>query len=95
MNDFAKVSELIADFQRRLQVVVKRDGARAMQDMHIPLDLFALIEDELLPVLEQCIDSIEYDPTPEHLWDNHGGEPPVTQSALHEIARAFHVGMHS
>jgi len=95
MNDFDKVSTLIADFQRRLHVVVTRDGTRPMQDAHIPMDLFAVIEDELLPILDRCIECIEYDPTPEYLWDNSGGESPVSQSETHEAARAQHVEMHS
>ena len=95
MNDFDKVSTLIADFQRRLRVIVMRDGSRDTQDAHIPLDLLALIEDDLLPILEKCIECIEYDPTPQYLWDNSGGESPVTQSAIHEIARAMHVKFHN
>lgn len=95
MDDFSKVSELIADFQRRLHVVVRRDGSRAMQDAHIPLDLMAVIEDDLMPILDRCIECIEYDPTPEYLWDNHGGESPVSQSETHEAARAQHIAMHS
>lgn len=95
MNDFDKVSTLIADFQRRLYVIITRDGTRDMQDAHIPLDLLALIEDDLLPILEKCIECIEYDPTPQYLWDNSGGEPPVTQSAIYEIARAMHVKFHN
>jgi len=94
MNDFDKVSTLIADFQRRLHVVVTRDGTRPMQDAHIPMDLFAVIEDELLPILDRCIECIEYDPTPEYLWDTSGGESPVSQSETHEAARAQHVEMH-
>jgi len=95
MNDFDKVSTLIADFQRRLHVVVMRDEMRPMQDAHIPMDLFAVIEDELLPILDRCIECIEYDPTPQYLWDNSGGESPVSQSETHEVARAQHVEMHS
>lgn len=95
MNDFDKVSTLIADFQRKLHVIVQRDGSRHMQDAHIPMDLFAVIEDELLPILDRCIECIEYDPTPQYLWDNSGGEPPVTQSEIHEIARAAHTKFHN
>jgi hypothetical protein len=33
-----------------------------------------LLEDEIIPQLENELD---FDPTPEHLWDLTGGEPPL------------------
>lgn len=92
MNDFANVSALVADFQRRLEVIVKRDGSRHMMDAHIPLDVMDVIENELQPVLEDLINKIEWEPSDEDLVP---GEPPMTQSEIHEIARAMHIKMHS
>ena len=28
----------------------------------------------------------DFDPTPQHLWDHSGGEPPVTMKEMHEQA---------
>ena len=33
-----------------------------------------LLEDEIIPQLENELD---FDPTPQHLWDDFGGEPPL------------------
>ena len=34
--------------------------------------------------IEEAIDG--YDPTPDYLWDNSGGEPPVTLAEMHHSA---------
>lgn len=36
INDFDQASKLIAEFQRKLEVVVKRDSSRHMMDAHMP-----------------------------------------------------------
>jgi hypothetical protein len=54
--------------------------------------LAELLEEEIIPLLEN---EINYDPTPEHLYDNSGGEPPVTMAEMHEIARAHSKLLHS
>ena len=39
----------------------------------------SLLEDEIIPVLESELD---FDPTPQHLYDHSGGEPPVTMAEI-------------
>jgi very-short-patch-repair endonuclease len=34
-NDFYAVSQLVAEFQDKLKVIVERDGSRHMMDAHI------------------------------------------------------------
>lgn len=90
-NDFAAVSTLVAEFQDKLKVIVARDGARHMMDAHIDFSTMGLLEEELLPLLEQVIASIEYEPSDEEM----GGEPPITMAEMHSAAHAQHMALHN
>jgi hypothetical protein len=90
INDFAQASALIAEFQRKLEVVVKRDSSRHMMDAHMPVGLLMLLEDELMPLLAEAINEIEYDPTPQY-----AEEPGITMAEMHSTAWAQHQAMHS
>ena len=90
-NDFAAVSTLVAEFQDKLKVLVERDGSRHLMDAHIDIHTMGLLEDELLPVLEQVIASIEYEPSDEEM----GGEPPITMAEMHSAAHAQHMALHN
>jgi hypothetical protein len=90
INDFDQASKLIAEFQRKLEVVVKRDSSRHMMDAHMPISLLMLLEDEMLPLLQAAIDDIEYDPTPQY-----AEEPGITMAEMHSAAWAEHQAMHS
>lgn len=91
MDDFSRVSELTAEFQCKLEVIVKRDGSRHMMDAHIPFDLMDVIENELQPVLEEVMRKIEWEPSDEDLC----GEPPITLAEMHSAAYVQHIAMHS
>jgi len=90
INDFAQASALIAEFQRKLEVIVKRDASRHLMDAHMPVSLLMLLEDEMLPLLQAAIDDIEYDPTPQY-----SEEPGITMAEMHSAAWAQHQAMHS
>lgn len=90
-NDFAAVSTLVAEFRDKLKVIVARDGARHMMDAHIDFNTMGLLEEELLPVLEQVMTSIEYEPSDEEM----GGEPPITMAEMHSAAHAQHMALHN
>ena len=90
INDFAQASALIGEFQRKLEVVVKRDSSRHMMDAHMPVGLLMLLEDELMPLLAEAINEIEYDPTPQY-----AEEPGITMAEMHSAAWAEHQAMHS
>jgi hypothetical protein len=90
INDFDRASKLIAEFQRKLEVVVKRDASRHLMDAHMPASLLMLLEDEMLPLLQAAIDDIEYDPTPQY-----AEEPGITMAEMHSAAWAQHQAMHS
>jgi hypothetical protein len=71
-----------------LEGVVEREDKRHMMDEKLTISMRNLLE-EIIPQLENELD---YDPTPEHLWDLTGGEPPVTLDEMHTAAynRKFH-----
>jgi hypothetical protein len=90
INDFDQASKLIAEFHRKLKVIVKRESSRHMTDAHMPTSLLMLLEDEMLPLLQAAIDDIEYDPTPQY-----AEEPGITMAEMHSAAWAEHQAMHS
>jgi hypothetical protein len=90
INDFDQASRLICEFQRKLEVIVKRDASRHLMDAHMPVSLLMLLEDEMLPLLQAAIDDIEYDPTPQY-----AEEPGITMAEMHSAAWAQHQAMHS
>jgi hypothetical protein len=91
-NDFWAVSTLVAEFQQKLEVIVKRDGSRHMMDAHIPMDLMDVLENELMPTLDVAIAWIEWEPSDEDLCP---GEPPMTMQELHSAAHAQHMELHN
>ena len=74
-----------------LQGVIDRETKRHMMDATIHTGMRCLLE-EYNALLENELD---YDPTPQYLWDDTGGEPPVTLSEMHTIALQQHRAMHS
>jgi len=77
---------------KELNEVVARENKRPFECADLTPSLLALLEDEIIPSLEN---EINYDPTPQYLYDNTGGEPPVTMAEMHEIARAYSKLLHS
>ena len=72
--------------QRALDIlkgVIAREGRRHMMDMDLTISMKMLLEDEIIPQLENELD---FDPSPYYLWDNSGGEPPVTLDEMHTAA---------
>ena len=90
INDFAQASALIGEFQRKLEVIVKRDASRDLMDAHMSHSLLFLLEYELMPLLAEAINEIEYDPTPQY-----AEEPGITMAEMHSAAWAEHQAMHS
>ena len=68
---------------QQLKAVIEREDKRHMMDQHLTISMKMLLEDEIIPQLENELD---FDPTPEHLWDDSGGEPPVTLDEMHTAA---------
>jgi len=74
-----------------LQGVIAREDKRHMMDATIHTGMRMLLE-EYNALLENELD---FDPTPQYLWDDSGGEPPVTMGEMHTIAFQQHREMHS
>jgi len=91
-NDFWTVSTLVAEFQRKLEVIVKRDGSRHLMDTEIPFDLMDVLENELMPALEAAITCIEWEPSDADLCP---GEPPMSMQEMHTAAHAQHMKLHN
>ena len=68
---------------QQLKAVVEREDKRHMMDEHLTTSMRHLLEDLIIPNLQNELD---HDPTPEHLWDDTGGEPPITLDEMHTAA---------
>ena len=79
MNEFTQVELILKD----LKSIVDREDKRHMMDQHLTTSMRMLLEDEIIPQLENELD---FDPTPQHLWDDSGGEPPITLDEMHTAA---------
>ena len=79
INEYTHVENILKD----LKAIIEREDKRHMMDQHLTISMKMLLEDEIIPQLENELD---FDPTPEHLWDNSGGEPPVTLNEMHTAA---------
>jgi hypothetical protein len=79
INEYTHVENILKD----LKAIIEREDKRHMMDQHLTTSMKMLLEDEIIPQLENELD---FDPTPEYLWDNSGGEPPVTLDEMHTAA---------
>ena len=79
INEYTHVENIVKD----LKAIIEREDKRHMMDQHLTTSMKMLLEDEIIPQLENELD---FDPTPYHLWDNSGGEPPVTLDEMHTDA---------
>ena len=66
-----------------LKAIIEREDKRHLMDQHLTTSMRMLLEDEIIPQLENELD---FDPTPQYLWDDTGGEPPVTLDEMHTAA---------
>lgn len=84
---FRPVQEHESDkIQRALDIlkgVIDREDKRHMMDQELTTSMRDLLESEIIPQLENELD---FDPTPQYLWDDSGGEPPVTLDEMHTAA---------
>ena len=74
---------IIESTLQQLKAVIEREDKRHMMDEHLTTSMKMLLEDEIIPQLENELD---YDPSPYYLWDDSGGEPPITLDEMHTAA---------
>lgn len=83
MNEYQHLSRILSE----LEEIVKRESKRHMMDMHLTPSMYALLEDEIIPMLQN---ELECDYTPDEL-----GEPPLTMDEMQTAALKEHIAMHS
>ena len=81
MNEFKQIQLILKD----LKAIIEREDKRHQMDEHLTHSMRSLLEDEIIPQLEHELE-MDYDPSPYYLWDNSGGEPPVTLDEMHTAA---------
>lgn len=74
-NEYTNLERILAE----LKAIAERESKRCEMSQHLTSSMLSLLEDEVIPLLENEID---YDPTPEHLYDHSGGEPPVSMTEI-------------
>ena len=79
VNEFTQIQLILKD----LKAIIDRESKRHMMDEHLTSSMRSLLEDLIIPNLENELD---VDPTPQHLWDDFGGESPVTLDEMHTAA---------
>ena len=92
INEYTVLAGIVKD----LKAIVARESKRPQGCEDLTLSMLALLEEEIIPQLENEIEhDLNYDPTPQYLYDNTGGEPPVTMAEMHASAWKQHQEMHS
>ena len=79
INENTHVEQILKD----LKAIIDREDKRHEMDAHLTTSMRMLLEDEIIPQLENELD---FDPTPQYLWDDSGGEPPITLDEMHTAA---------
>ena len=70
VNELTQIQLILKD----LKAIIDRESKRHMMDEHLTSSMRSLLEDLIIPNLENELD---VDPTSQHLWDDFGGEPPL------------------
>ena len=91
INDF---HGLIYAMEKRVKQLLI-DDQRKPEWKAEPYWSMEIIEDEILPALEKYLAVWDDDPTPQYLYDNDGGEPPISAGERHQAAWKQHQEMHS
>jgi hypothetical protein len=86
-NKYKKLERII----KELKEIVAQENKLHPMDQDLTPSMLALLEEEIIPVLENELD---YDPTPQYLYDNTGGEPPMTAAETHHAAWVQHQELH-
>ena len=79
INENTYIKQIVKD----LKAIIDREDKRHQMDEHLTTSMRMLLEEEIIPQLENELD---FDPTPQHLWDDSGGEPPITLDEMHTDA---------
>jgi hypothetical protein len=81
-NEYQNLSLIL----NQLQDIVSRENKRHMMDQHLTPSCLALLEEEIIPLIENELDC-DYEP-------DELGEPPLTMDQMHTAAWKEHQEMH-
>jgi hypothetical protein len=85
MSELQKLERIIQE----LNEILTRDSKRHEMDEHLTPTLRSLIEDEIIPALEN---ELNWEPSDADL--GYGGEPPMTADEMHTVAWREHQELH-
>ena len=86
MNEEQNLERII----KELKEILSRESKRYEMDEHLSPSIRALLEEEIIPALEN---ELNYEPTDEEL--GYGSEPPLTMNEMHSAAWKEHQLLHS
>jgi hypothetical protein len=82
VSEYTVLNNILAE----LKEVTKRENKRHQMDQHLTFSMLALLEDEIIPLLENELD-VDYEP-------DETGEPPMTADEMHSAAWKQHQELH-
>jgi len=85
LNEYHKLAGVLEE----LKAISQRESKRHEMDQHLTPSMLAMVDDEIIPMLENEMD---YDPSDEDL--GYGGEPPMTADEMHTAAWRQHQELH-
>jgi hypothetical protein len=86
LNEYHKLTDILEE----LQAMSQRESKRHEMDQHLTPYMLALLEDEIIPMLEN---ELEWEPSDADL--GYDGEPPMTADEMHTAAWRQHQELHS
>lgn len=85
---------LIYAMEKKVKQLLLEDQRKHQMDAE-PYWSMEIIEEEIIPALEKFLEVWDDDPTPQYLYDNTGGEPPMTSAEMLNNAWKQHLELHS
>ena len=82
VNEYTFLTRILEE----LKEISKRENKRHEMDQHLTPSMLSLLEDELIPLLENELD-VDYAP-------DEIGEPPMTMDEMHSAAWKQHQELH-
>ncbi len=86
LNEYSKLANILEE----LKAISQRESKRHMMDQHLTPSMLDLLEDEIIPMLENELD---YEPSDDEL--GYGSEPPLSSKEMLADAWRQHQELHS
>ena len=83
MNEYTHLNRILSE----LKEITQRESKRHEMDQHLTPSMLSLLEDEIIPLLDNELD-VDYS-------DDEINEPPLTMAEMHANAWKEHQAMHS